>query len=286
MLATNDGGALRLRFGSLRDFVTGVTLALADGTIARSGGRVVKNVAGYDLPKLMIGALGTLGVILEATFRLPMPVETETVCFAAQSNDAAHAFMLAVQDSSLVAIGLQLFAEHNAPPAIAVRFEGHRAGIEAQVLRLMEKSRSASVWRIAASNEVWHSRERLWDEAEQALLMKISVEPTQLAPLCSLVDRFASAQRIHWKLVAQAFGICTLRLGVAGAAQAVAAVDKLRAETKALGGTLVVLRCSPEAKHGIDVWGATGDALPLMRRVKEQFDASGTLNPHRFVGGM
>lgn len=287
VLATNDSGALRIRFGSLRDFVTGATVALADGTRARSGGRVVKNVAGYDLPKLMIGALGTLGVILEATFRLyPTPVETETICFAAQSNEAAHEFMQAVLDSSLVTTGLQLIAEGNAPPEIAVRFEGHHAGIAAQALKLMEKSRSASVWRIAASNEVWHRRERLWHEAEQALVIKVSVLPTQLAHLCSLVDRFTSAHQIGWKLVAQAFGICALRLEIASAAQEVMAVGVLRAEIEAVGGTLVVLRCSLEVKNGIDVWGTAGDSWPLMQRVKEQFDSSAILNPNRFVGGI
>ncbi|MBV8513991.1 MAG: FAD-binding oxidoreductase, partial [Acidobacteria bacterium] len=84
VLSTNDSGALRLRFGSLRDLVIGVTLALADGTLAKSGGKVVKNVAGYDLPKLVTGAFGTLGIITQATFRLhPTPKESRTVsCLA------------------------------------------------------------------------------------------------------------------------------------------------------------------------------------------------------------
>src|SRR5215469_687190 len=101
-LSTNDSGALRLRFGALRDLVIGITLALPDGTLAKSGGKVVKNVAGYDLPKLVTGAFGTLGVITQATFRLhPMPKESRTVsCLARDARDAQR-FVLAIEDSKL-----------------------------------------------------------------------------------------------------------------------------------------------------------------------------------------
>src|ERR1035441_10092832 len=83
ILATNESGPLRIRFGSLRDLVIGITLALPDGTLAKSGGKVVKNVAGYDLPKLATGSLGTLGIITQAIFRLhPVPRESRTLSFS------------------------------------------------------------------------------------------------------------------------------------------------------------------------------------------------------------
>jgi glycolate oxidase FAD binding subunit len=91
ILSTADSGALRLRFGALRDLIIGITLALPDGTLASSGGKVVKNVAGYDLPKLATGALGTLGVITRAVFRLhPLPwmasTMTSVTCLASESR--------------------------------------------------------------------------------------------------------------------------------------------------------------------------------------------------------
>src|SRR5713226_4347463 len=109
VLSTNDSGALRLRFGSLRDLVIGATLALADGTVASSGGRVVKNVAGYDLPKLVTGAFGTLGVITRAVFRLhPLPRAAKTFSFTAESFPAMQRHILAIQDSQLAHTALQI----------------------------------------------------------------------------------------------------------------------------------------------------------------------------------
>src|SRR5205807_8771521 len=100
MLAANDSGALRVRFGALRDLIIGITLALPDGTLAKSGGKVVKNVAGYDLPKLATGALGTLGIITQAIFRLhPVPRTSRTLSFSAPDGSIINAFILAVLDS-------------------------------------------------------------------------------------------------------------------------------------------------------------------------------------------
>src|SRR5262250_1117896 len=117
ILSTNDSGVLRLRFGALRDLVIGVTLALPDGTLASSGGKVVKNVAGYDLPKLATGALGTLAVITRAVFRLhPVPQNSRTVTIAAQNADDAQKLILAIQDSKLAHAALQSRASADAAP--------------------------------------------------------------------------------------------------------------------------------------------------------------------------
>src|SRR3989449_10860772 len=132
MLAANDSGALRVRFGALRDLIIGITLALPDGTLAKSGGKVVKNVAGYDLPKLATGSLGTLGVITEAVFRLyPLPRDVCSMSLTAASTDTLCQIVLAVQDSRLAFTGLQLRAESEGPPQLDVRFEGTTAGIQA-----------------------------------------------------------------------------------------------------------------------------------------------------------
>src|ERR1700693_348142 len=109
VLSTNDSGALRLRFGALRDLIIGVTIALPDGTLASSGGKVVKNVAGYDLPKLTTGALGTLGVITRAFFRLhPVCPSSLTASFNATSVEEMQTKILAIQDSKLAHTAFQI----------------------------------------------------------------------------------------------------------------------------------------------------------------------------------
>src|SRR5256714_7698706 len=126
VLATNDSGALRVRFGALRDLIIGATIALPDGTLASSGGKVVKNVAGYDLPKLVTGALGTLGVITRAVFRLhPLPLNSRSFRVPSANAEETQKLVLAVQDSKLAPAFLQSPFSDDTPPASAILFEGN-----------------------------------------------------------------------------------------------------------------------------------------------------------------
>src|SRR5438128_8816648 len=121
VLSANDSGALRLRFGALRDLIIGATIALADGTLASSGGKVVKNVAGYDLPKLVTGALGTLGVITRAVFRLhPLPRNTRSFSVSVSSPQEAQELILTIQDSKLAHVALQSHLCQETPPSIDI----------------------------------------------------------------------------------------------------------------------------------------------------------------------
>ncbi len=288
ILATNDSGALRMAFGSLRDQVIGITIALADSTIAKSGGRVVKNVAGYDLPKLLTGSLGTLGVICEATFRLyPVPREERTLSFSAPAVNVMNRFVLAVLDSPLVATGLQICVEERtSAPIINVRLEGARQANESQERRLVELGRDAGVRRVDAPSRVWEAREGVWQGETRALVCKFSVLPTGLGGFCDLAREVASALSLEWRIVAQALGVGLLRLEGGDDELLVTALKRLRSDVEKTQGSLVVLHCPPAVKACVDVWGEVGDALPLMRRVKAQFDPAGMLNPGRFVGGI
>src|SRR5229473_2180780 len=146
VLSTSDSGALRLRFGALRDLIIGATIALPDGTLASSGGKVVKNVAGYDLPKLVTGALGTLGVIVRAVFRLhPLPRAAKTFSFTAESFPAMQRHILAVQDSKLAHTSLQSHFSNDTPPVSDILFEGTEAGLAAQEAQLRNLPTTASV---------------------------------------------------------------------------------------------------------------------------------------------
>ena len=284
ILATNDSGALRTRFGSLRDLIIGITLALPDGTLAKSGGKVVKNVAGYDLPKLATGSLGTLGMITEAVFRLhPLPHETQTLSFTAPSFEALCELANAIRDSRLAYTCLQLRANSTGQPSLDVSFEGTRAGLDAQERPLSQLAAKA---KRTDSSEAGNAREALWQAGGRKVVAKFSVLPTDLASFCATLSEIASKHGLTWKAVAQAIGVGHLRLEAASDDALLGALPRLRSKAEALGGTLAVLGCPPEMKPRFDVWGPPGNAFPLMRRVKEQLDPNGTLNPGRFVGGI
>jgi len=251
ILSTNDSGSLRLGYGALRDLIIGVTLVLADGTIASSGGKVVKNVAGYDLPKLATGALGTLGVITRAVFRLhPLPRNTRTLTIATDDAQEMQRIVSAI-------LGAQL-----APAAIQVRngsvdilLEGTLDGIAAQ-----ESAIGAFGAVSEGSPAVWNAREELWGDKP---MVKFTTLPSRIAATSALFSRY----------VIQATGI--------GYAQFDGDLGTLRKTIEKDGGSLVILGTTT-----LDAWGSPGDALPLMRAVKAQLDPKGTLNPGRFVGGI
>lgn len=285
LIATNDSGALRLRYGGIRDLIIGITVALADGTLAKSGGKVVKNVAGYDLPKLMTGALGTLGVITQATFRLhPLAQESQTVSFACADTGAANRLMLAITDSTLVPTGVQMRMDARSTPTVDVRLDGILAGIEAQ--RSLLQQIASDMHASEAEDNVWRAREALLHGAEPSLICKVSVLPSQLSAVVGRVAHLCSSPELNWHVVAQATGLATLRIETQDSAQLLFALKGIRAAVLAGGGTAVALSCPLEVKKQLDVWGPTGDSQPLMLRVKQQFDPRGTLNRGRFVGGI
>jgi len=270
ILSANDSGALRLRYGSLRDLIIGITLVLPDGTIARSGGKVVKNVAGYDLPKLATGALGTLGLIAQATFRLhPLPHGKRTLTVLPRGVAEAHALLLALQNTNLAHSALQVRFVAAMAPEMDILLEGTEVGIEAQAARIREAARPAAVKE--ESEAVWRAREEI---AGGASLARFSVLPSNIAGTVGAVKRAGDP---HWRAVVQATGI--------GWASVDAPLAGLRAQLESEGGTLTVLR-QAQGRAPIDAWGAAGDSLPLMREIKRRLDPNSTLNPGRFAGGI
>jgi len=267
ILATNDSGALRLRFGSLRDLIIGITVALPDGTLAMSGGKVVKNVAGYDLPKLMTGALGTLGVITQAIFRLhPLPAHIRTLTAKMPTMESAQALMLAIQDSQLAHSALQVrlgepqadamgyiapSRQGGAVTGVDILFEGTEAGIAAQ-----QKVVSTMAPFQETFADVWSAREQLWP-ADESAIVKFSVLPSEIAG--------AVAKLRSERAVVQATGIGYARLA------------RVRRDLE----SVTILTPSK-----LDAWSNPGDTLALMRAVKQQFDPGAILNRGRYVGGI
>ena len=284
VLSTNDSGVLRLRFGGLRDLIIGVTIALPDGTLASSGGKVVKNVAGYDLPKLVTGAFGTLGVITRAIFRLhPLPHAAKTLSFTAEDFPAMQQCILAIQDSQLAHTSLQIRCAAGDLPAGDILFEATDAGLAAQESHTCKLLGSARVEQ--SSENSWSARQDLWNSpTNNTLLAKISLLPTQIAKMLDSLKTIGDSNKVNWKIVLQATGIGLLRLE-GEPAQLSAAVERLRSELQSRGGAFVILRRPPELLS-LDAWGNAGDSVPLMRAVKHQLDPKNTLNPGRFVGGI
>jgi glycolate oxidase FAD binding subunit len=274
-----------LRFGSLRDLVIGATLALADGTVASSGGKVVKNVAGYDLPKLVTGALGTLGIITRAIFRLhPLPRETRTISCVTGDVQEAQRRVLAIQNSKLAHSALQICCGTEMQPRVDILFEGTEAGLTAQLEQVKSMMGAATI--TDAGGDMWNARQEICSAGKRGetefALAKFGSLPSQMAETIEMIARLAAGLR--WKVVAQATGIGWVRLdGNVPVMESV--LRDLRAGLERGGGSLVIAHRAA-GMSSFDAWGNAGDALPLMSAVKRQFDPEGTLNPGRFVSGI
>lgn len=283
VLATNDTAALRLRFGGLRDLIIGTTMALADGTLARSGGKVVKNVAGYDLSKLVTGSLGTLGVLTSATFRLhPLPKQGRTLSAVVTDFDQMQNVIAALQDSKLAHTSLQARRAGSGDLSVDVLFEGTTAGVDAQTKEAQRLAGAAAF--AEASEDVWYARQELWSVAERAAILKIAVLPAELSKALGLIRATADMAGIPWRAVCQATGIGWVQFDDP-ADRWPSLLATLRDALERGSGSLAILR-APSPDDPIDAWGRAGDAQALMEAVKREFDPMKTLNPGRFVGGI
>jgi len=287
IIAANDSGALRLKFGGLRDLIIGMTIVLADGTIAKTGGKVVKNVAGYDLHKLMTGSFGTLGVIAEVNFRLH-PVEDHHRTWTVAAPDAAlpdaaffAAPLRALMDSQMTPSSVQLRMS-NDECALDIRIAGLPECLDEYAARIQSIGGQIAV--AESGEEVWEARQQLFGEND-ALVLKVSVLPSDICAVSSVLQQWASAAGLKIAAVAQATGLMTVALSPA-LDVAITVVERLRAKLVDLGGSVVALQVPNSLRGGIDVWDCNSDALPLMREIKRRFDPNRILNPGRFVGNI
>jgi glycolate oxidase FAD binding subunit len=295
VVAANASGPRRLRYGTVRDLIIGITVVLADGTMARAGGKVVKNVAGYDLSKLFCGSLGTLGLIAEATFRLhPRPAAAAVVTLGVERAEQAGEAVQRLLRSTLVpsAIELDWYGPDGGPGLLSVVIEGIPPGVEAQAATAAGLLGEVGEAEVLGPGGTEAALSRLgalpWEKA--AVGIKVAVPPAELPG--ALAD-LSWGWLGHGRTTAHA-GTGVLRVGLAGPdpgnAEQVEAfagvVAKARAALAARGGTLVIAQAPPALKRAVDVWGPPGDAVELMRRVKRQFDPDRQLSPGRFLGGI
>jgi glycolate oxidase FAD binding subunit len=293
IVATGASGPRRLRYGTPRDLLIGVTVVLADGTLAHSGGKVVKNVAGYDLGKLFTGSFGTLGVLVELIFRLhPLPAAAGLAVAEVVTAERAGAAVRALSASSLVPSAVELdWPDPAGRGMLSVLVEGVAPGVEAQTGAAAELLAEHGKARVLDPGEVDAAVAALgalpWTPEPEVLGVKVATVPADLPVALTALWEVAGAHDLDAQVRGHAAtGVLTAALRGGDAAAQAAFVTDAR-DRLALGeATLVVRQATPEVKKAVDVWGPAGDAIDLMRRVKRQFDPEGVLSPGRFVGGI
>ncbi|HEX8502773.1 MAG TPA: FAD-linked oxidase C-terminal domain-containing protein [Pyrinomonadaceae bacterium] len=301
VVATGTAGAQGYGYGAPRSHVLGMKVALAGGRLIRAGGRVVKNVAGYDLCKLFTGSHGTLGVILEVTFRLrPRPRREATL--VARSADLGRLFEAAraLTTSQLLPVAVELLSPQMAGAvglerggdrhALLARFAGAEAAVEYQLARaaeLFEKSAGAgAAGRVEDDGGLWARLSKVTARDKGRTVWRAGVLPSALR---GLFERLGG----HGPVWHAGAGDGRLRVFTPGRGEREAArratvdvslysIDSARDAARAAGGSLVVESAPAPLKRELDVWGLTDSAALLMKRVKGQLDPADTFSPGRF----
>ena len=277
VFATADSGPLRHRYGAPRDLILGITVALSDGTVARAGGKVIKNVAGYDLAKLFTGSFGTLGLIVEVVMRLhPRPKQTITVAGTSADPEALGDAASAVARAAFRPECLDVSWAGGEGEVLA-RFGGaapEAAGRE--IATLMERA-GLETRRVDDEEGVWE-RQRTGQRSADGAVVRVSGLTSELPKVVR------TAQDVGASLVGRAgLGLSWLTVTGEDAAELVACVEEVRRRLSP--SPCVVLDAPAQVREKVDVWGET-DALPLMRRVKDRFEPARVCNPGIFVGGI
>ena len=293
VVATADTGALRQRYGGIREFLIGVSLVRTDGKIAKAGGRVVKNVAGYDLMKLLTGSYGTLGVISQLTFRLyPLSTGSRSLVLVGET-EAIATTTAALLRSGLTPTAAELVTLDllpsdllplDQPLGLVVRFQSIEISVERQADRLLEIGQAAGLSGVAVTDA---AEDLLWQQLleplqshspEPQITCKIGVVPANAVELLALAQSKGAIGCFH-----AGSGLGTLRFGAALTPQAFL---ELRDRCQLQGGFLSLLEAPIAWKQKLDVWGYPGDAIEVMRSLKRQFDPENLFSPGRFVGGI
>jgi glycolate oxidase FAD binding subunit len=286
IVATGDTGALRQRYGGIRDLLIGLSFVRADGQMAKAGGRVVKNVAGYDLMKLFTGSYGTLGIITQVTFRIyPLPSEARTVLLTG-ADEGIHQALSTLLASALTPTAIALIPAHTLPElktlGLAVRFQNIDISVVTQASQLLKVGEAIGLdGQVFVENEadLWQALQQQMETAtpDWPIACKIGVLPAQIVNVLGKLAAIAPVQGALYGV-----GLGMLRMGEL----APSALLQMRQICQNHGGFLTVLEAPLPIKREMDVWGYPGNALDYMKKIKHQFDPQNRLSPGRFISGI
>jgi glycolate oxidase FAD binding subunit len=295
ILATNACGPLRLRFGAARDFTLGMSVVNASGAPVKFGGKVVKNVAGYELTKLHIGALGTLGIITQATFKvLPKPPEQSTFIAIFSDARAACEAITALWNLTTAPLALELFDANLARAlgietkgfAIAARFGGTRAVVDAANEKASQIARNIQ---IVPDALLWHRIADLPETLRVAhtTLLQIGVPPASLNAALEKIAERANALKIEPPQFFAHAATATIYLAFSASdAPTIETIKHLRWTLAPLHARVIIESATRAVKEQIPVWGEPGAEHFLTQRIKAQFDPKMLMNVGRFVGNL
>lgn len=317
IVAANRNGPRRLLYGSARDLLLGTTVITIDGKRTKAGGRVVKNVTGYDLNKLYIGSLGTLAVIVELTFKVhPLPPGEQTLgigfsMHADMESLTQTVMQLPLRLNSLTVLNaatvsaMSLYDNLSVPDTpylLLVRVEGTPQITTRQIQRITDALQHLSpvgetttqTWEDDAQTHLWRGVEEfsvaLPATYPHSVMSKISVPISNVPALCEAVQNLATQTGAAWPVLAHAgHGMAYVHIPLADEAatsDALQHVQALDACVASVQGRRIIEHAPVALKRRCDVWGTPGDDLALMRAIKHSFDPHNRLNPGRFLGGL
>jgi glycolate oxidase FAD binding subunit len=286
IIAANASGPRRYRYGTIRDLIIGITVVLHDGTVAKAGSKVVKNVAGYDLSKLFTGSLGTLGIIVTANFRLhPITQVSRTIAVEVESPEAAAGVAQAMMHSQVEPTAVELHYGEDAR-LLTVLLESIPAGVEEKIEVASFLLNPFGEVRTLSDEETGYRDPST--AAEDEAVIKLSAPPADLADVLGTVLGAAERRGLDQPRITGHAASGVTFVGFSGGDEDARArfVEELREIWLRRGGSVTLQKAPLSLKNRVGAWDQGGDYLGLIRRVKEKFDPRGGMNPGRFVGGV
>ena len=282
IVATGDSGALRHRYNSVRDMVLGIEFVRSDGKIVKAGGRVVKNVAGYDLMKLLTGSYGTLGILTQITVRLyPNQEASQTILLAGDAEILQRAIQRILNSGltptamDLLSLGTMKVLELGSSMGLLIQFQGLTESVQEQCDRVLELGKS-----LFLNAEIQTIDQLLWNQVSHSMMpgevvCKWAVRSNQTVSTLLQVQATVpeAIARFH---VSGGLGQLQLKADVASDV-----VQKIRSICELNGGFLSILIAPSTLKSQLDIWGFRGNGESWMRSIRQQFDPLNILSPGR-----